>query len=465
MEINSHQTFSVNRGMDLYNSRFDKIDLSFLPLSALLNCNGIVLSLLMGKDIHVDIENGANSNGITEKSPFLSPLVWVGLVHLSDWEQEKQMIRKILLSKIDCNYIGLCGFNLFHLYLVQSIFNDFGFQKLKWWVDKPMVDCNIFSLSLHDRPNIKMLHPSELITRIVSQYPIYKKQGEKIILYLLSRGMSCRYLGDEWKDLADKRQTSMYLRQRLKKQQNPKSKILKEQCLPTPQMNELEKIPHDQHLLYTSSEGLSFRFHASYMDPIVKTHRFPFTMEAIPPSVINKWLCIFEKKWIPREEFATPSKPTICQDLYMEPEKLFIHLLNSWILPIYPYSRIIMLSTFPLTERMFEYMCLRMRSGMFHLSPFHKKCQTSWKNFFLWACYDCIHEFLFANQIEEIVSQLEIFYMLPRPFLEEFPNVETFILMNSYQPSAYNIYSEEFDYTMCQVYILFKKMAIFMNKE
>jgi len=464
MEINSHQNFPINRGIDLYNSRFDKLDLSFLPLSALLNCNEIVLSLLMGKDIQIDIKNGVNSNGITEKSPFLSPLVWAGLVHLFDWEQEKQMIRKVLLSKTDCNYIGLCGFNLFHLYLVQSIFDDVGFQKLKWWVDKPMVDCNVFSLFLQDRPNIRMLHPSELVANIVSQYPSCAKHGEKVILYLLSRGMSCRYLGDDWKELVEKKQqTNIHMKQRLKKQQKTKTRKLKEQCLPTPQMNELESIPHDQHLFYTSSEGLSFRFHGSYMDPIIKTHRFPFTMEDIPFSVIRKWLCIFEKKWIPREEFTT--KTPICQDVYMENEKLFIHLLNSWILPIYPYSRIIMLSTFPLSERMYEYMCLRMRSGMFHLRPFHKKCLTSWKNFFLWACYDCIHEFLFANQIEEIVSQLEIFYTLPRPFLEEFPNIETFILMNSYQPSTYKIYSEEFDYTMCQVYNLFKKMAIFMKKE
>ena len=171
METNSYPTFSINRGIDLTHSQFDSFDPSFLPLSALSNCNEIVISLLRGNDIQDEIERGVNMNGVTEKSPFFSPLVWVALIYVSDWEQERRIIRKMLLSKIDCNYVGLCGFNLFHFYLVQSLLSETGFQKLQWWVDKPMVDSNIFSLCLHDRPHVTMLHPAQLVSQMVNHVP------------------------------------------------------------------------------------------------------------------------------------------------------------------------------------------------------------------------------------------------------------------------------------------------------
>lgn len=434
---------------------------SSLPLIALLNGSRLVLSLLTGNDIQEDIGQGVNLNGITEKSPFLSPLVWVGLLFLSDWEKEKKILQQMLLSPIDCNYMGMCGFNLFHFYLVQSLLSEDGFKKLQWWVDKPMVDCNISSLSLHDRPRILMLHPAQLVSKVASQVG-NPKNTERILLYLLSRGMSHHYLDERWSYLAKTRVSNRHMTQRARKQRHHKPRSpLMGQFLPTPQMNDLETIPHDQHLSFTSATGLVFRFHGSYMDTIIKTHKFPFTMETIPPDVIQKWLTLFEKKWVPREEFT--GSLSLCDDVFMGGDKLFIHLLNSWIYPIYPYSRIIMLTTFPLTERMYEYMCMKLRSGVFHLRPFHERCTTDWKDFFLWACYDCIHEFLFANQIEELVSQLEIFYSTGS-FLEEYPDVETFILLNSHEMSAYQLYSREFDYTMCQVFHIFKKMSIFMKK-
>lgn len=463
METNSYPTFSINRGIDLTHSQFDSFDPSFLPLSALLNCNEIVICLLRGNGLQDEIERGVDMNGVTEKSPFFSPLVWVALIYVSDWEQERRIIRKMLLSKIDCNYVGLCGFNLFHFYLVQSLVSETGFQKLQWWVDKPMVDSNIFSLYLHDRPHITMLHPAQLISKMVNHFPNYKERADIVLSYLVSRGMSCHYLEEGWKPQLN----NMYLAQRFQKQQQTvkkRQKKKREHYLPTPQMNNLEEIPSEQHLLFSSSKGLVFRFHASYMDPIIKTHKFPFTMETIEKQVLETWNHHFENHWVPREEFIIGSPPSLCHDEYMAGDKMFIHLLNQWVSPLYPYSRIIMLSTFPLTEKMYEYMCMRMRSCMFHLKPFHQQKQTSWKDFFLWACYECVHEFLFANQIEELVSQLDIFYSWTKPFPEEFPDVETFILMNSFQSTKYKVFSEEFDFTMFQVYQLFKKMFLFMKK-
>ena len=188
-------------------------------------------------------------------------------------------------------------------------------------------------------------------------------------------------------------------------------------------------------------------------------------MEIIGEEVIAGWNWLFEKQWVPREEFLALSPPSLCHDEYLPADKMFIQMLNQWVSPLYPYSRIIMLSTFPLTETMYEYMCVRMRSGMFHLKPFHNnKCKSSWKEFFLWACYECVHEFLFANQMEELVSQLEIFYSWKRPFPEEFPDMEIFFWRNSFQPTMYQVFCQEFDYTMYQAYELFKKMHQFMKK-
>lgn len=421
---------------------------SYLPLTVLLECDNIVMSLLTGQ-------------AVVEKSPFLSPLVWVGLLFLSDWEKEKKTIQKMLHSPVDCNYTGLCGFNLFHFYLVQSLLTDEGFEKLVWWVNKPMVDCNMFAFSLHDRPAIVLLHPAQLVSKIALKVG-NRQRIEKVLSYLISRGMSCHYLGQEWFYL--KTTPNKHLSERVEKQRGRRHNPSTNQFLPTPQMNDLKSIPYNQHLCYTSETGLVFRFHASYMDTIMKTHKFPFTMETIPQSMIQAWLSIFEKKWIPREEFVNNTTPCFCNDVFMGGDKLFIHLLNNWIYPIYPYSRIIMLSTFPLTEKMYEYMCMKIKENVFQLQPFHETRTTCWKNFFLWACYDCIHEFFFANQIEELVSQLEIFYSLKTPFPIEYPDVETFIFLNNHETSVYKIYSHEFDYTMCQVYHIFKKMYSFVKK-
>lgn len=421
---------------------------SYLPLKALLDCNRIVMSLLEGGD------------GNIEKSPFMSPLVWAALLFLSDWKKEKKAIQKMMLSPMDCNYTGLCGFNLFHFYLVQSLITDEGFEKLVWWTDKPMVDCNASTLSLHDRPDIVLLHPAQLVSRIAPKIKD-KKRIDKVLSYLVSRGMSCHYLDLGWTHLETT--PNKHLSERIEKQQGRRQGRSSGHFLPTPQMNDLKSIPYNQHLCYKSGTGLAFRFHGSFMDTIMKTHKFPFTMETIPQSTIQGWLSIFEKKWVPREEFVSTT-PFLCHDVFMGGDKLFIHLLNSWIYPIYPYSRIIMLSTFPLTEKMYEYMCMKLKTNVFQLPPFHETRTTCWKNFFLWACYDCIHEFFFANQMEEIVSQLEIFYSLRTSFLEEYPNVETFILLNNHEMSAYKIYSHEFDYTMCQVYHIFKKMSIFVRR-
>lgn len=453
---------SINRGVvDLFSFQPDKFDLSILPLSALANNNRLILSLLSGKDINSDLEV-IQADGITEKTPFFSPLIWVGLIHILDWEQEKKILRRMLQSKIDCNYLGMCGFNLFHLYLVMALLNVAnGFQKLKWWVDKPMVDCNVPFLSMKARPRIVFLHPAQFI----ETFP-YCQHTENIVSYLLSRGMSCSSLSHKWLALNHSSPLeNKYLRQRFQQQQSVRdTSFTKHYCLPTPQMNNLKDIPKCQHLIFESVNGLVFRFHASYMDTIVKTHTFPFTLEKIPQSTLQKWLRMFEKKWIPREEFVEDGF-SLCQDVMIHDDKLFIHLLDQWIRPVYPYSRIMMISMFPLSEKMFQYMCWKLRTNIFHLKAFHQKCHTTWKNFFFWACYVSLNEFFFANQMEELVSQLEIYYSWKCPFSQQYPDITTFLFLNSEDDiSVYKMYGEQFDYSLPQVYHIFKKMC-FVVKE
>lgn len=451
----------LSRGLDLHHFKLDRLgDTSFLPLSALSGCNRLVLSLLTGKDIQADLDAGANPDGIADKSPFMSPLVWVGLIAPSDWEEEKSLIRKLLLSGVDCNYTGLCGFNLFHFYLVQALIRPGDFYKLRWWCDMPMVDTNTPSLCLSERPRVCFLHPSQLITRS-SPHHTGKQQTQDVLSYLLSRGMSANYLGG---DLVPSTSSNPHLSERLEAQRHDATTTISsstDHLIPTPQMNDLADIPADQHLTFTSSNGLVFRFHASYMDVIIRTQRFPFTLEPVPRKTMDDWLRRLEEKWVPREEFV-PGSPLLCQDTMRQTDHLFFHKLDQWLYPIYPYSRIVSLASHPLTERVFEYICLWMRAGVFHLRAFHKDKKTTWKEFFMWACYDCVDEFLFASQMEEVISQLEIFYSKGgRDFLRDYPDVESFVFLNGDHLNPYKIYAEEFDYTMSQVYAIFKRMFLF----
>lgn len=323
------------------------------------------------------------------------------------WEQMDKVREILLAQKTDCNAIGRCGFNLLHLYIVRSLLIDDDFHMLMWWANMPMVDCNTYSLLVSDRPRITMLHPSELVKRVVSLYPETKRRAIKVMSFLMSRGMLCDER-DKWIDPNNIFIVERYTKQKMER--IDQDKLLVGTMLPTPQMNDLADIPFHQHLLFTSSSnGRCFYFHASYMDSIFKTHLFPFTLEPIHSDTIHNWLRTFENEWMPREEFVS-AMPSLCHECVngMDADKMFVHWLSDWITPIYPYSRIIHLSTFALTEKMYEYMCLRLRAGVFHLRPFHnrRRHNISWKQFFLWSCYDCINEFFFANQMEELISAL-----------------------------------------------------------
>jgi hypothetical protein len=60
---------------------------------------------------------------------------------------------------------------------------------------------------------------------------------------------------------------------------------------------------------------------------------------------------------------------------------------------------------------------------------------------------------------------LEIYYSIPSPFHYEYPTLETFLIINNHDINEYRLYSREFDYTMPQVYHIFKRMSIFIQKQ
>lgn len=498
--------FPINHAIDL-NGQEIPIDVSFLPQITLIHCNRLILSLFLGKDILQDISQDINMDGVTEKGPpFITPLVWVALLSISDWDKEKSTVDVMLSACIDCNYIGLCGFNLYHLYIVQSLLLEDAFEKLSWWVQHPMVNVNMHCLYLKKRPEISMLHPAELIDMVYDRFGfIPKSRFKKIIAFLLSRGMSKYHLHSRWKkiknikpqDIFNKKKKSsndIFFLERLQKQWGvdtlneliciinntpTKPEIETDYTMtPTPQMNKLEDVPIDQHLVFTSSNGLKFGFHSSYMEMIVKTHRFPFTSELLSQEQIDEWLVVIKKKWMPREEFIFPEIRSIYPS-FLSSEKYFhsindrfsiaIHFLYNWLVSIYPYSRVMMLNEFENNNRLYHYMCVQFKqNSMFHFKAFQfqEPIQSTWRDCFFWSCYGSIHDgFPFTNQLEELISRFEINRSLPRPFHLEHPNVQLFLNKYGSGSNVFKIYSQEYDYTIFHVFYIFRQFSIFMNNE
>jgi hypothetical protein len=67
--------------------------------------------------------------------------------------------------------------------------------------------------------------------------------------------------------------------------------------------------------------------------------------------------------------------------------------------------------------------------------------------------------------MEEIISQLEIFYAIGPHFLREYPDADSFLFLNGGAGSfnAFTIFANEYDYTLYQVYTIFRKMFLFFR--
>lgn len=490
MECIYDDGFIINHSIDLNTISTPKIQ---VPQLAYSNCNRLVISMLTNRDIELDINKGINMNGITDNGPpFFSPLVWCALINVCDWKKEKFLIEKMLKEPIDCNYIGMCGFNLFHMYIVQALCFEFGFKKLEWWIQHPMVNINIYCLYINHRPCISVMHPCQLINNVAKLYQLPKNRINKVIGFLLSRGMSKESslfftIRNPLKLIKKKKKTKVdkFFLERLRKQwgvstdEELGNAILKKKPIrkktfdyeltPTPQMNNLEDTPTCQHFIFVSpTSGIRFGFHSSYLDMIKKTHIFPFTSEPLPHNEIRKWLQISHEQWIPREEFISneiidewPSFLYKEQRLYKEDFSLAMHMLSNWITSIYPYSRFMLILTMPYDpEKTFSYLCKEMKNGACYFHPFHRPCSEDWTKYFFWACYESIIDgFPFPNQLEEIISRLEIYKVIPSEFNETYPSLRSFLFVYGDSSNLFKIYAEEYDYSLMQVYYIFRRLS------
>lgn len=495
--------FTINHAIDLQVDILTELglDVGFFPPLSLVNCNRLVLSMISDRDIGDDLQKGVNLNGVTDRGPpFFTPIIWNALLHVINWEKERQILETLLAYPIDCNYIGMCGVNLLHIYIIQSLMSEEGFQKLKWWVQHPMVDVNARCLVVGNRPLIKVLHPMELIGVLTSRWTksSTRKHAEKVVAFLLSRGMSREYTSPLWSKLCSvrgdellykkgkKSQSERFFMERMRSQwgamddRDLSRRISKKQTIndstnfdyqltPTPQMNNLKDIPREHHLHYRSSSGVKIGFHSSYLDVITKTHVFPFTAEQLTNMEIMPWMTYVRTKFVPREEFVfsevRDSFPSFLSDekyLYEDQIKHGLQMLCHWIVSIYPYSRFMMLLGFKHPpHKLYSYFFTEMRNGPCFLQPFHLHTTTTdWVECFFWACYDSVREgFPFPNQLEELISRLEIYENIQLTFNRSFPTLRSFLQVYGHGPNLFRIFADEYDYSLLQVYYIFRKLS------
>jgi hypothetical protein len=432
-------------------------------------------------------------NGITDLGmPFFSPLLWNALIHMNDWDLERSHLEMMMRFPLDCNYIGMCGFNLMHLYIIEALFDPESIKKLEWWINFPMVDVNTFFLNIHEKRNqrVEIQHPLSLIFSLVARYDFCP---DRVIHLLIARGISI-YNHPLTLPLIHDIPESSPLFSRLCKQwdndmtfsfnlekihQKRKSDAMRFHVLPSPSMNEWHEIP-SSHSLSFASNGNTFIFHASYMDTIKKTHIFPFTREYIDMSQIDEWLEQMTMDWFPREEFVTKDMmdryPTYANTSphTFSPDQYAIQYLYDWISSFYPYSRIMLLLEFSWkNDYLFEYMCREMSRGAFMFPAFRgisRKENQSWKDLFFWAAYDSLEEgYIFSNRLEELISRLELFLFFQKylngPFHLLFSSQRSFQESPEYKKHMDRIQlcRDEYDYSFYQIYHFMKQISMLFN--
>lgn len=437
-----------------------------LPRCAMTNCSRLVISLLTGR---TDLEPCLKGGEIPDTVPFFTASVWNHLIYWNNWEQEKKNLRTMMRHPIDCNAIGMCGLNLYHMYIIRALYEwDENQRRLLWWIGHPMIDINAPLMDLRGRRSrhIRVLHPVEWILSLPEH-----ENRDRLLVLLFSRGLSiahapkdlCASILPSAEHLLALRRRKDYiptenerhLLRRLCRQWSPSSlgdadriehriqhrgdmdlfRLSRQfeypedaHLTPTPQMNDLLEIPPSHCLSYQN-----FYFHGGYMDMILKTHIFPFTGNPIESEIIDAWLDLFDKEpdRFMREELVLSE---IIKDypeylsretyLYPDPFSMGIHKIHDWMIGIYPYTRILMLVK--KDERVLHYLCREMARGVARFSAFRAlsvamrrveeeeeedKGMIDWGDRFLWAAYESImeHGFAFSNRMEELLSRLEMF--------------------------------------------------------
>jgi hypothetical protein len=462
-----------------------------MPQHILKNENLISKCLLEYNDIEPILQRGVDANGITDKGmPYLTPLLWNALMYMDDWNQEKKNIEILLHFPIDCNYIGMCGINLYHLYIIQALLEPTSIYKLAWWIRFPMINVNLPLLNIKEKKKsrVHIQHPLEFIMSIAQEHSI---NPDKVIHLLIAHGLTITPNYTNLFPSVHELDPSSPLFFRVHKQwddhyfpitdldalfEKRKTQMSIYHVLPSPQMNESYEIPISHFLSFPSQDKI-FLFHASYMDIIIKTQVFPFTHEKIDVKQIDIWLHQMMESWFPREEFLTREimdqfplyANYICEDMYPD---MAIRLLNDWIASFYPYSRIMILLDLPKKEGIFEYICREMPQGTFLFNAFQNICKKEcdrWQDLFFWASYDSLEEgYIFSNRLEELISHLELFAefqnYIPSSFHTLFTNHVSFQKSSFYDlhRHRFQFVIDQYDYSIFQIYHFMRKISLIL---
>lgn len=439
------------------------------PPRALRRCNRLIVAMLAGTDIRKELDAGVSADGITEGCPFFTPLVWNALIHAGCWEEERKNIEIMLDYPIDCNKIGRCGFNLYHIHLARAcVVGDA--SRLEWWIRHPMVDIDAHFLDLSRRT---FVHPTVI--------PLPRE----VKALLLSRGASASYI----RDLEDYDFTTLMDRLLTQWDTHPKGlktairhrhcctrrsdRIRKDARLtPTPLLNDLRDIPSSHVLYYHSPVSGLFAFHCSYLEIITRTHMFPFTQERIPPVQVREWMRqVREDGVFPREEMNLPDI-TREYPIFLNHEPpvipMYLQWINEWLIPVYPYTRIMTILKFSWDRpKVYQYLCSEMSRGEFVFPSFPLKPRSDdWEKSFFWGSYEALDGdgFIYARRLENLILRMEMLEFIEKKgndrFHVLFPASRVFI---DSEPQSIQFYQHEYNASIFQVYYLLRNLSLFLS--
>lgn len=440
-----------------------------LPPRALRGCNSLVVAILEGGDIRKELDAGVSADGITDGSPFFTPLVWNALVHAGCWDRELKNIEIMLDYPIDCNKIGRCGFNLYHIHLARACVAGDA-TRLEWWIRHPMVDLDAHFLRLSTKT---FFHPTKL--------PLPRG----VMALLLSKGASAFYV----RDLGDYDFTTTLMDRLLAQWDTPpeglRDAIRHRHCCTrrsdgirkdarltaTPLFNDLRDMPSSHVLYYQSPVSGLFAFHCSYLEIMARTHMFPFTQETIPVVQVREWMRLIRGGIFHREEMSLPD---IARDypvfLNHDPPATprCLQWINDWLAPVYPYTRVMTILKFPWDrQRIYQYLCSEMSRGEFVFPSFPlKPCSDDWEKSFFWGSYEALDGdgFIYSSRLENLILRMEMLEFIEKKGADRFhvlfPTSRVFI--NS-EPHSIEFYQQEYNASVFQVYYLLRNLSLFLT--
>lgn len=449
--------------------------LSLLPPNAFYGCNRLILSLILRGDIQKDLDAGCSADGITDRCPFLTPLVWNAILNIDDWDVERRNIEIMLDYPIDCNKIGLCGFNLYHFYIIQTMFTH-DMRRLMWWTQHPMIDLDVSFVNISTR---KIVHPLEMCPPPAASF-----------LVSMGIALSEPYTHETYDDTHETQRRLIHwdcgsldeLQYKIRHRSllcideiyDKRLRTYNEQniCITmTPQMNDMCSIPESQVLYFDSACGVRFAFHCSYLSVITQNHHFPFTQEPVSRTQVHEWMHQirysgnYRREEHPLHELIA-SYPLFTPQARHEYRPLLI--LHNWLVHSFSYTRILILEKKPM--RVFHYLCREMSRGEYVFSSFsktlHTTPETDWKTEFFWRARSAIEDdgFLFCDRLEILIARLEILESLDKNETIPFHNRITSHSFHRCDRRLIDLYRSEHGVSLYELYTFLRTLSIFLSK-